>query len=70
MSSSNRRDGEIRELLTIIGETAMQSQLKKKLKDVAIYGKDAEELCLGGFCRYKKHVVSKLKNIGVFAPTS
>ena len=43
MSSSNMRDGEIRELLTIMGEKVMQSHLTKNLKDGAIYGKDAEE---------------------------
>ena len=33
MSSSNWRDGEIRELLTIMGEKVMQSHLTKRLKD-------------------------------------
>jgi hypothetical protein len=36
MSSSNWRDGEIRELLTIMGEKVMH----------AIYEKDAEEPCV------------------------
>ena len=43
MSSSNWRDGEIRELLTIMGEKVMQSHLTMTLKDSAIYEKDAEE---------------------------
>ena len=43
MSSSNWRDGETRELLTIIGEKVMKSHLTKTLKDGAIYEKDAEE---------------------------
>ena len=46
MSSSNWRDGEIRELLTIMGEKVMQSHLTKTLKDGAIYEKDAEERSL------------------------
>ena len=32
-------------------------------KDGAIYKKDTEELSLRGFCRDKKQVVSKIKNI-------
>ena len=43
MSSSNWRDGETRELLTIIGEKVMKSHLTKTLKDGAIYNKAAEE---------------------------
>ena len=46
MSSSNWRDGEIRELLTIIGEKVMQLHLTKTLKDGVIYEKDTEELSL------------------------
>ena len=53
MSSSNRRDGEIRELLTIIGEKVMQSYLTKMLKDGVIYKKDAEKLSLRGFVGIK-----------------
>ena len=41
MSSSNWRDGEIRELLTNMGEKGMQSHLTKTLKDGAIYEKDS-----------------------------
>ena len=43
MNNANRRDGENRELLTIMGEKGMQSHLTKTLKDGAIYEKDAEE---------------------------
>ena len=43
MSSSNWRDCEFRELLTIMEEKVMQSHLTKTLKDGAIYEKDAEE---------------------------
>ena len=43
MSSSNWRDSEIRELLTIMGKKVTQSHLTKTLKDGAIYEKDAEE---------------------------
>ena len=32
-------------------------------KNGAIYEKDAEELSLRGFCRDKKQVASKMKNI-------
>ena len=42
MSSSNWRDSEIRELLTIMGKKVTQSHLTKTLKDGAIYEKDAE----------------------------
>ena len=41
MSSSNWREGEIRELLTIMGEKVMRSHLTKTLKDGAIYEKDS-----------------------------
>ena len=41
----------------------MQSHLTKTLKDGAIYEKEAEELSLQGFCRDKKQVVNKIKNM-------
>ena len=63
ISSSNWRDGEIREMLTILGEKVMQSHLRRTGKDGVIYEKDAEEVSLQGFCRDKKHVVSKTKNL-------
>ena len=59
----NWRDGEIRKLLTIMGERVMQSHFTKTEKDGAIYKEAAEELSLRGFCRDKKHVVSKTKKI-------
>ena len=43
MSSSNWRDGENRELPTIMGEEVMQPHLTKTFKDGAVYEKDAEE---------------------------
>ena len=68
MSSSNRRDCEICEMLTITGDKVMQSHLTKTLKDVVIYEKDSEGLSLRGFGQDKKHVVSKIKNmLGFFA---
>ena len=51
MRSSNWREGEIRELLTIMGEKVMQSRLTKTLKDGAIYEKVAEELPYEAFVR-------------------
>ena len=63
MSSSYWRDGEIRKLLTIMGEKGMQSHLTQTEKEGAIYEKDAEQLSLQGFCLDKKHVVSKIKNM-------
>ena len=66
MSRSNWRYGEIREMLTIMGEKVMQSHLTKTLKDGVIYEKDTEELSLGGFCQDKKQVVIKIKNMLAF----
>ena len=43
-----------------MGEKVMQLHLKKMLKDNVIYEKDTEDLSLQGFCRDKKHVVSKI----------
>ena len=60
MSIFNWRDGEIRKLLTIMGEKVMQSHLTKMGKDGDIYAKDAEELSLRGFCRDKKQGVSNI----------
>ena len=54
MSSSNWRDIEIRELLTIMGEKIMQSYLTKTGKDGAIYKEVPEELSLGAFFLDKK----------------
>ena len=51
MSSSNWRDGEIWEMLTLMGDKGMQSHLTPTGKDVAKYEKVPEELSLGGFCR-------------------
>ena len=50
MSSSNWRDGEIRELLTIMGEKVMQFHLTKMWNDGAIYKRVPEELYLRGTC--------------------
>ena len=36
------------------------------MKDGAIYERDAEELSLRGFCRDKKQVVGKIKNMLAF----
>ena len=58
MSSLNWRDGEIRQLLTTMGEKVMQSHLTKTGRDGAIY--DKVELSLRGFRQDKKHVVSKI----------
>ena len=63
MSSSNWRDGEIREMLTIMGENVLQSHLTKMVKDGTIYEKLAKELSLRGFRQDKKHMISKIKNI-------
>ena len=60
MSSSNWRDGEIRELLTSMGEKVMQSHLTKTRKDGAIYNRD---ISVRGFRLDKKHEVSKIKNM-------
>ena len=49
MSRSNWRDGEIRTLLTIMGEKVMQSHLMKIVKDGVIHEKVPEELSLRGF---------------------
>ena len=54
MSSSNWREGAICELLTIMGEKVMQSNLTQTGKDGAIYEKVPEELSLRGFCQDKK----------------
>jgi hypothetical protein len=53
MSSSNWRDGENRELPTIMGEKVMQLHLTKTWKDGAVYEKDAEERSLRGFVGIK-----------------
>ena len=58
MISSNWRDSEIHELLTLMGEKEMQSALTKTGKDGAIYVKAAGELSLRGFCLDKKQVGS------------
>ena len=58
MISSNWRDGEIRKLLTLMGEKVMQSHLTKTGKDGAIYEQVPEKLSLGSFCWDKKQVVS------------
>ena len=60
MSSFNWREGEIRELLTIMGEKVMQSHLRKTGKYGAIYEKVPEELSLR--CLVSK-VVSQIKNM-------
>ena len=67
MSSSKRRDCEIRKLLTIIGEKVMQSHLMQTGKDGAIYEKVPEELCLGGFCWDKKSGQQNKEYLAVFA---
>ena len=56
MRSSNWRDGEIRELLTIMGEKVMQSRLTKTLKDGAILRQSSRRTTLRGFCQDNKHV--------------
>ena len=65
MSSSNWRDSEIGKL-RFKGEKVMHWCLTKTGKDGAIYEKDAEDLSLRGFCRDKKQVVRKIKNMVVF----
>ena len=54
MSSSNWRDGEICQLLTVMGEQVMQSH------------NALNALNERGFCRDKKQVVSKIKNMLAF----
>ena len=54
INSSNWRDSEICELLTIMGEKVMRSHLTNTGKDGVIYEKDAERLSLQGFYRDKK----------------
>ena len=48
MSSANWRDGEIRELLTIMGEKDMQLHLMKTVKHYVFHEKVAEGLSLRG----------------------
>ena len=50
-SSSNWGDGEIREMLTIMGEKVMQLHLTKTLQVGVIYEKEAEEISVRSFCR-------------------
>ena len=67
MSSSNRRDGEIRDLLTIMGEKMMQSHLTKTMK-VVRSPKVAEKLTLRGFHQQQLKCVRQNKEyVGVFA---
>ena len=68
MSSSNWRDGEIRELLTITGEKVTQAHQTKTAKDGEIYEKDAEELSLRGFRRdYKTCGQQNKEYVHIFA---
>ena len=65
-SSSDWRDGETHELLTVMGEKAMRSHDALNEDAGAIYEKDAEKLSSRGFCRDKKQVVSEIKNMLAF----
>ena len=55
MSSFNWREGEIRELLTIMGEKVMQSHFSKDVERWCIYEKDAEERSLRAKPRPNRH---------------
>ena len=66
MCSSNWGDGEIRELLTIMGEKAMQLHQTASGKDLGESSRGTFRTPPEAFVWIKKHVVSKIKSMSAF----